>query len=82
MIQSVSISSKRQITIPVSIFKSLNLSQGDSLVVEAYDNKIVMQKSKDILDRLAGSLVLPKRFTGLSLDDIIEKAKKEYFEEK
>lgn len=79
MIQTVRITSKRQITIPAGLFRALNLAEGDRLAAQVEKGKLTMQKSQDILDEVAGSLVLPNKFKGMPLDKIIENAKKDYF---
>jgi AbrB family looped-hinge helix DNA binding protein len=79
MLQTARITSKRQITIPALIFKKLNLQEGDSLLVEVENKRIVMSKSQQLLDDLAGSVSIPGRYRGKSLDSIIKQAKKEYF---
>ncbi|MBI5123411.1 AbrB/MazE/SpoVT family DNA-binding domain-containing protein [Candidatus Roizmanbacteria bacterium] len=79
MLQTVKISSKRQVTIPVDIFKYLSLNEGDRLVVNIDEGKIVMEKSQKILDEIAGSLILPKKYKNKPLDYIIRDSKQEYF---
>lgn len=82
MLQTVRISSKRQITIPVLIFNQLGLSQGDELMVKIDQNKIIMEKSELLLRDLAGSLKAPKRYQNKPIDFVIREAKKEYFAKK
>jgi AbrB family looped-hinge helix DNA binding protein len=82
MLQTVRITSKRQITIPARIFNLLGLNEGDKLIVEVDSNKIIMQKAQLLLDELAGSLKTPQRYKNKSLDFIIREAKKEYFASK
>ena len=79
MLQTVRISSKRQITIPVAIFDYLNLNKGDRLVVNIDEGKIIMEKSQKILDDIAGSLTLPKKYKNKPIDFIIRDSKQEYF---
>lgn len=82
MVYSVRITSKRQITIPVKIFNYLNLNKGDNLVVDIKDNKIIMEKSEDLLNKLAGSVKVPRKYKNKSIDFIIREAKKDYFNKK
>lgn len=82
MLQTVRITSKRQITIPVKIFNQLGLNQGDKLIVEVDSNKIIMQKAQRLLDELAGSLKVPARYRNKPIDFIIKETKKEYFASK
>lgn len=79
MLQTVRITSKRQITIPVLIFNQLGLSQGDELVVKIDQNRIIMEKAEQLLRDLAGSLKAPKKYQNKPIDFIIREAKKEYF---
>lgn len=79
MLQTVSISSKRQITIPVRIFNLLNLSKGDRLIVEIEQDKLVLRKSKQLLNELSGSVKIPTRYKNKPIDFIIKEAKKDYF---
>lgn len=80
--QSVRISSKRQIALPVNIFNGLNLKQGDRLVIEVIEDSITMRKGQNVLDSLAGSLSTPAKFKRKSLEYIKAKAKQEYFSKK
>jgi len=70
MLQTVKISSKRQITIPVDIFNYLALNEGDRLIVNIDEGKIVMEKSQKILDEMAGSLYLPKKYKDKPLEAV------------
>lgn len=82
MIGTARISSKRQVTIPVKIFNLLKLSQGDELVMEVMDNRVVVQKAQAVLDEASGSLSLPRKYKGLQLDEVIAQAKQEHFTSK
>jgi AbrB family looped-hinge helix DNA binding protein len=82
MFQSVRITSKRQITIPVNIFNYLGLKTGDKLVVNINNEKIIMEKQEKILDQLAGSLKLPKKYKNKPVEQIVADAKREYFKSK
>lgn len=82
MLRIVTITSKRQITIPAKIFDRLQLKEGDKLIAEVDSNKITLQKAQQVLDELAGSLRIPRRYKNKSLNFIIKEAKKEYFSTK
>lgn len=82
MLQIVTITSKRQITIPAKIFNRLQLKEGDKLIAEVDSNKITLQKAQQLLDELVGSLRIPRRYKNKSLNFIIKEAKKEYFSTK
>ena len=79
MLQTVRISSKRQITIPAQIYRQLSLSQGDRLSIFIDNGSLIIKKSKQLLNELAGSVTVPKRYKNMPIDFIIKEAKKEYF---
>ena len=79
MLQTVSISSKRQITIPAKVYGKLGLKQGEKMVVRSKGGTLTMQKASGVLESLAKSVILPKRFVELDTSEIVSKAKKEYF---
>jgi bifunctional DNA-binding transcriptional regulator/antitoxin component of YhaV-PrlF toxin-antitoxin module len=79
MIQTVTISSKRQITIPSSMFSNLGFTQGDLLVAQIQDNTIVLQKATHALDALAGSIVVSSKKKSLSVEEAIRLAPARYF---
>ena len=82
MTKTATITSKRQLTIPVGIYRHLKLKQGQKVVVSMEDGVIKVEPALDLVRRLAGSVKVPKRFRGMAIDEVIEKAKKEYFLEK
>ena len=82
MKQLATITSKRQLTIPVGIFNQLAFKEGERVVVSEEKGRMVVQSAKDLVEELAGSISIPKRFKGLSIEEIIQKAKKEYFKKK
>ncbi len=79
MLQTVRISSKRQITIPAQIYRQLSLSQGDRLSISINNSNLIIKRSKQLLNELASSVTIPKRYKNKSIDFIIKEAKKEYF---
>lgn len=79
MLQTVRISSKRQITIPAQLYRQLSLNQGDRLSISIDGGSLIMKKSKELLNELAGSITVPKRYKNKPIDFIIKEAKKEYF---
>lgn len=82
MSQLATITSKRQFTIPISIFDKLNLKIGQRLFVNVEDNVMKVEPATSLVSKLAGSVKIPKRFKGLSTDVMIKKAKKEHFKDK
>ena len=67
--KAVKILPKGQITLPKEIRKSMDIKEGDTLIVEKTGGEIVMRKGKTIFD-YAGTL--PD--IGLSIDEIRDKA--------
>ena len=82
MQKKVRITSKRQITIPKKLYDKLDFQKGEVLVLRDSGGGIMMEKPTQVLDDLAGSVKLPNRFQGLSSQEIVKKAKKEYFSAK
>lgn len=82
MVETTKVTSKRQITIPVKLFKELGLKEGDELILRIENNQIILQKAQDQLDSIAGSLPLPSKYQGIPLEMIIREAKSEYFTSK
>lgn len=79
MKQFVTITGKKQITIPASIFKRMNLAIGDRLTVSIENDNIVMKKHHAILDELSGSLPpLPQKYKRMSISKLIAIAKTSY----
>lgn len=79
MLQTVSISSKRQITIPAKIYNHFGLSRGLKLIITIDSDKIILQKAQALLDEVAGTIKLPKRFKNKPLESVVNEAKTEYF---
>lgn len=73
------ITSKRQLTIPVDIFQALSLREGEKVLVVQEQNAIKISPIMQLLDHLAGSVKIPKEYKGLTAEEIINKAKKEHF---
>lgn len=79
MMKTATITSRRQLTIPVSIFNELNLMDVRTMTVEKRNNTLVLTPVQHILNILAGSVTTPERYKNMSVDEIIDKSKKEYF---
>ena len=67
--KAIKILPKGQITLPKEIRKTMNIKEGDTLLIENTGGEIVMRKGKTIFD-YAGAL--PN--TGLSIDELRERA--------
>ncbi|MBI5026499.1 MAG: AbrB/MazE/SpoVT family DNA-binding domain-containing protein [Nitrospirae bacterium] len=75
--QSVKVLPKGQITLPKKIRKSLDIKEGDTLIVEKTDGEIVLKKGKTIFDYIGA---LPD--LGISIEDMREKAIEEVAKER
>lgn len=82
MLKTATITSKRQLTIPVSIFDELNLMNVRTMTIEKKNNTLVLTPVQDILNSLAGSVMPPDKYNNMSVDAIIEESKREYFSQK
>lgn len=80
MAKIATITGKRQITIPASIFREANLREGQQVLVSQEKGKLYLEPLVDLVEELAGSVKVPPRFKGMSLAQIIRKAKKEHFQ--
>jgi AbrB family looped-hinge helix DNA binding protein len=76
------ITSKRQITIPAKLFSMLNLSGGQKVVFKKVNGGICLEKASGMVEKLAGSIKVPKKYEKLDIDSIIRKSKEEYFKSK
>ncbi len=76
--QLVTISSQRQITIPVGMLEELGLEGKDKLFLTIEEKKLVARPRKgSVVDRLAGSLshLVPKKLRKIPTDKAIEMAR-------
>ena len=79
MLQTVSLSSKNQVTIPSVFAKALNLKRGQRLVVELQGNSLVFTPPEELVLRLSGIIQSKKPISNEELERIIEKAKDQNF---
>lgn len=79
------ITSKRQFTIPVGIFKRMNYKPQQKLLVQIADEDrgiVTIQPMSALVEELAGSVSIADEYKGLDIDEMIEKAKFDYFSKK
>lgn len=79
MTYTATITSKNQLTLPAALVKKINLKPGQKVNLTQEGSVIKIETYEAILDHLAGSVAVPSRFKGLSEDQILKKAKAEYF---
>lgn len=82
MQQIATITSKRQLTIPAEIFRRLNLDGVRKVAIKEEDGVIKIEPIFKLINELAGSVKVPRRFKNLSVTEIKRKAKREYFKNK
>lgn len=78
------ITSKRQFTIPSAIFKKAGLKSKQKMLVSLRDAKagiITITPMTKIVEELAGSVKVDKKYKGLNLNQMIEKARTEYYKD-
>ncbi len=76
------ITSKRQLTIPAELFRKLDLKENQKVVISEEDGSIKITSAMALLDKLAGSVKVPKKYKGIPIDKMIEIAKEDYFKKK
>jgi len=82
MTYTATITSKRQLTIPVALFRKTKLKQGQKIILTEKNGIIKMESALDMVNRLAGSLKLPKKYQSLPINSVISQAKEKYWQEK
>jgi len=79
MIGLATITSKRQLTIPVAVFRKAGFRNGQKVLLQEDKGVVKIRPVTSIIEMLAGSVTVPKRFQGRSPNQILKLAKKEYF---
>ena len=82
MNKTATITGKRQITIPIKLFKAAKLDRNKKVIISQEKNRLVITSATSLVESLAGSLKMPTSWQGKDLDQIIEEAKDEYFGQK
>lgn len=80
--QIATITGKRQLTIPASIFRHVGFKKGQKVLVSVENEHVKVESVLNLVEKLAGSIKVPKEFKGSTTEKIIEKAKKKYFANK
>jgi len=71
---TATITSKRQLTIPIAIFKKLGLKENQKVLIRENKGILEIESAMAAVERLAGSVKIPKRLQGVDLDQVIEEA--------
>lgn len=82
MNQLATITSKKQLTLPAELFRKAGLRIGQKVIVSEENGRLTITSAEKLVEELAGSVPMPKRWKGKSIDVIIEQARDEYFKEK
>jgi len=76
------VTSKRQLTIPVGISKKIGLSEGDKVLVREEKGQLIISPAYKLVNQIAGSVTIPEKLKGINPDQAITKAKEKYFKNK
>ena len=79
MNQLATITSKQQLTLPVGLFRKAGFKIGQKVIVSEENGRLVLTPAELLVEELAGSLAMPKKWKGKNLDQIIEESAEEYF---
>ena len=79
MTHIATVTSKRQLTIPASLFKKAKMSKGDKLFIVEKSGELRIKKANLLVKQLAGSVTVPKHLRGVNIDTAIKEAKKKHF---
>ena len=82
MTYTATITSKRQITLPAALFSDLGLKKGQKLTITKHADGLILKPRLDFLNKLYGSVKVPEKYKDMDIDEMIEKAKMEYFKNK
>ena len=79
MNQIATITSKKQLTLPAAIFRKAGLKIGQRVIVSEENGRLLLTPAELLVEELAGSVPIPKKWQGKSLSWIKENSIKEYF---
>ncbi len=82
MSQMATITSKKQLTIPAIIFREAGFKIGERVIFSQENGRVVITSAEKLVEELAGSVPIPKKWQGKDVDQIINEARDEYFREK
>lgn len=77
-----SITSKRQLTIPISVFEKLGFKSNSKVILQESTEGLLIKPATLLLDDLAGSVSVSKSKQGVSAEKAIKEAKKLHFGKK
>lgn len=74
MTYTATLTGKQQLTVPADLFRRLNWKIGQKVIISQSGSTLSITAALDLINRLAGSVPLPKKFKGLAIDQIIDRA--------
>ena len=74
------ITKKRQVSMPKEVLDVLNVSPKDKItyIIDS-DNTVRVVNPLELIKKVKQSVEIPRKYRGMHTEEIIEKAKKEYF---
>lgn len=82
MNQIVTVTSKKQLTLPAALFKKAGFRVGQKVVVSEDNGRLLIAPAERLVEELAGSVPVPNKWRGKDVDEIVEEAKNEYLGKK
>lgn len=82
MWQFATITSKKQLTLPAKIVKKYNFRVGQRVAFGEERGRLFLVPAEEVVEELAGSLKIPEKWKGKSLDQIVDISRQEYFQAK
>lgn len=79
MNQMATITSKNQLTLPMALFKRAGFRIGQKVIVSEENGRLILTPAEKLVEELAGSVPIPKKWQGKSIPFIKEQAIKDYF---
>ena len=79
MTKVATITSKKQLTIPAELYRRANFVEHQKVLISEIDGKLIITPTNKVINNLAGSLKMPKKWQDKDTDQIIAESKKEYF---
>ncbi len=82
MNQIATVTSKGQLTIPVTIARKLGVKSGEKVNVIEENGRIIITPLRQLVKDLAGSINIPKQLKEKGIDEVIREAKERHFHSK
>lgn len=79
MTHLATITAKRQLTIPVALYKQAGFAKGDKVLVQEEAGELRIKSALGLVEKLAGSVSVSSAKKKVDLDQAISQAKRNYF---